>query len=243
VQAALSLIDALDAEICDLEGNLRQLGAKHPYVPLLVTVPGVGWILTYTIGCELGDIERFSSSKKLCGYTGLCPKVHQSGGSDHRGSLTKNGARYLRWALIEAATNAARHPAYKEHHQRTGRHLSGRVRYGFLRCPTDRPVTDWYQIAGAWYQIATASTEPRVVHFAYVDGRLGDGVVQKLCRLRYSGVLHAWGFAIYQASHDDYEDSFLPSGMPAGSPEEALDCACRLYLSGPSAWSDDSPTN
>lgn len=127
VQAALSLIDALDAEICSLEADLRRLGAEHPYVPLLLTVPGVGWILAYTIACELGDIERFSSPKKLCGYTGLCPRVYQSGGSDHRGSLTKNGPRYLRWALIEAATNAARHPLYKEHYQRTARRL-GRQR-------------------------------------------------------------------------------------------------------------------
>jgi len=79
--------------------------------------------------------------------------------------------------------------------------------------------------------------------FAYVDGRLADGTVQKLCRLRYGGMAHTWGFAIYRASHDDYEDSFLPSGMTAGSPEEALDCACGLYLNDPTAWFDDSPTN
>jgi hypothetical protein len=36
------------------------------------------------------------------------------------------------------------------------------------------------------------------------------------------------GFAIYRASHDDNEDSYLPTGTPAGSPEEALDCACGL---------------
>ena len=127
VRAALSLIDALDSEIDEIEADLRRLGAKHAYVPLLMTVPGVGWILAYTIACELGDIGRFSSPKKLCGYTGLCPRVYQSGGSDHRGSLTKNGPRYLRWALIEAATHAARHPVYKEHYERTAKRL-GRQR-------------------------------------------------------------------------------------------------------------------
>ena len=35
----------------------------------------------------------------------------------------------------------------------------------------------------------------------------------KLCRLRYGGSAHTWGFAIYRASHDDYEDSYLPNGM------------------------------
>jgi len=65
----------------------------------------------------------------------------------------------------------------------------------------------------------------------------------KLCRLRYGGSAHTWGFAIYRASHDDYEDSYLPTGMTGGSPEEALDCACGLYLNDPSAWLPDTPTN
>ena len=73
-------------------------------------------------------------------------------------------------------------------------------------------------------------------NFAYLDGRLPDGSITRLCRLRYGGSAHTWGFAIYRASHDDYEDSFLPNGHPAGSPEEALDCACGLYLNDPSAW-------
>lgn len=80
-------------------------------------------------------------------------------------------------------------------------------------------------------------------NFAYVDGRLADGTVTKLCRLRYKGSASRWGFAVYRASHDDYEDSYLPTGMTAGSPEEALDCACGLYLNDPSAWLPDTPTN
>ncbi len=72
--------------------------------------------------------------------------------------------------------------------------------------------------------------------FAYVDGVLPDGDVLQLCRLRYGGSARDWGFAIYRASHDDYEDSFLPTGSPVGSPEDALDTACGLYLADPTAW-------
>jgi choline dehydrogenase-like flavoprotein len=79
--------------------------------------------------------------------------------------------------------------------------------------------------------------------FAYVDGRTADGHVLKLCRLRYGGSASIWGFAIYRASHDDYEDSYLPSGMTSGSAEEALDCACGLYLNDLTAWLSDTPTN
>jgi transposase len=84
-------------------------------------------VLGYTIASELGDISRFGSPKKLAGYTGLCPIVRQSGGRDDRGPLAKNGPKYLRWALIEAATHAARHPAYRERYERTRQRL-GRQR-------------------------------------------------------------------------------------------------------------------
>ncbi len=105
------------------ERELRAPGADHPYVPLLMTVPGIAWVLGYTIAAELGDIARFASPKKLTGYTGLCPLVRQSGRRDDRGPLAKNGPKYLRWALIEAATHAARHPAYRDRYERTKKRL------------------------------------------------------------------------------------------------------------------------
>jgi hypothetical protein len=77
--------------------------------------------------------------------------------------------------------------------------------------------------------------------FAYVDGELEGGEVLPLCRLRYVGSATVWGFAVYLASKDGYEDSFLPSGRPSGTPQEALDCACGLYLADPSAWQDQLP--
>ncbi len=72
--------------------------------------------------------------------------------------------------------------------------------------------------------------------FAYVDGVLADGEELRLCRLRYVGSAHNWGFAIYRASHDDYEDSYLPTGYMGGPAEDALDTACGLYLADPTAW-------
>jgi hypothetical protein len=72
--------------------------------------------------------------------------------------------------------------------------------------------------------------------FAYVTGRLPDGDTLALMRLRYGGSAARWGFAIYLASKDGYEDSMLPTGDFAGVPEDALDTACRLYLGDPTAW-------
>ena len=80
--------------------------------------------------------------------------------------------------------------------------------------------------------------------FAYVSGELHDGTTLPLCRLRYTGSATIWEFAIYRASHDDYEKSILPSGFPAGTPQEALDCACCLYLGDTTAWLNPPfPTN
>ncbi|MEV5846369.1 ATP-binding protein [Streptomyces sp. NPDC051985] len=66
--------------------------------------------------------------------------------------------------------------------------------------------------------------------FAYVEADLPGEQSLPLCRLRFTGVLHTWGFALYLAGNDSYRNSILPSGLPAGSPEEALDCAGDLYL-------------
>ena len=63
-----------------------------------------------------------------------------------------------------------------------------------------------------WPQLSQIHTRCRG-GFAYVDGVLPDGEVLRLCRLRYAGSAQQWGFAIYRASHDDYEDSFLPTGF------------------------------
>jgi transposase len=117
VQASLRLIDQLEQEVACCEHELARLGADHRYVPLLRTVPGIAWVLAYTIAAEIGDIARFPSARKLAGYSGLCPRVYQSGESDRRGPLSKQGPRYLRWALVEAASGACKHPLYRERYQ------------------------------------------------------------------------------------------------------------------------------
>ncbi|GAB2962734.1 hypothetical protein LWP59_18415 [Amycolatopsis acidiphila] len=91
-----------------------------------------------------------------------------------------------------------------------------------------------------WPTLASITTRHHGA-FAYVSGHLADGTVLPLCRLRYAGSATTWGFAAYLASRDGYENSILPSGYPAGTPEEALDCACGLYLDDATAW--QPPTN
>ena len=62
------MIDDLELKIASPTVQLKQLGADHRYIPLLVTAPGFGSINAFTVASQIGDIERFSSPAKLCGY-------------------------------------------------------------------------------------------------------------------------------------------------------------------------------
>ena len=148
VQISLALIDHLDEQVAGLERDLRRIGGEHPYLPLLMSVPGIGWILGFTIASEIGTIERFSSPRKLIGYTGLCPRVSQSGESDHRGPLKKNGPKWLRWALIEVTQNASRHPVYRERYQRTKKRLGRQKGPRVAQVDLARKLTEaiWYML-------------------------------------------------------------------------------------------------
>ena len=68
--------------------------------------------------------------------------------------------------------------------------------------------------------------------FAYISGVLPDGQTIPLCRLRYGGSARSFGFAIYSAAHDRYQDAILLTGLPVGTPQEALDTACTIHLAG-----------
>jgi hypothetical protein len=83
-----------------------------------------------------------------------------------------------------------------------------------------------------WPQVASLDFRYRGA-FAYVDAHLPDGEVLPLLRLRYGGSAQHWGFGLYLASSDRYKNQLLPTGFPSGTPEEALDRACDLYLNNP----------
>jgi hypothetical protein len=92
-----------------------------------------------------------------------------------------------------------------------------------------------------WPQIASLQIRHRGV-FSYVDATLTGATPLKLCRLRYVGSASHWQFAIYRASHDDYDESVFFTGLPVGTCQDALDTACGLYLNDPTAWTRP-PTN
>jgi hypothetical protein len=50
VTASVELIDDLERQIDAVNRKLRESHADHPYIPLLMSVPGIRWVLAFTIG-------------------------------------------------------------------------------------------------------------------------------------------------------------------------------------------------
>lgn len=71
---------------------------------LLESIPGIGPKLSASILSEIGDITRFHSGDSLIAYSGLDPKIRQSGATLLSvGRMTKRGSPHLRRALFLAA--------------------------------------------------------------------------------------------------------------------------------------------
>ena len=58
---------------------------------------------------------------------------------------------------------------------------------------------------------------------------LRNGEQIPLFRLRYGRSAHSSGFAIYSAASDRHHDALPRTGLPAGTPQEALDTACTIH--------------
>ncbi|SCD72906.1 Predicted kinase [Streptomyces sp. OspMP-M43] len=69
--------------------------------------------------------------------------------------------------------------------------------------------------------------------FAHVAAELPGDPTIPLLRLRFTGVVDAWGFALHSADDGSHRDAVPPEGLPTGSPEEALDRAVELRLRAP----------
>ena len=121
-----SVIDDLDRQLAPLERELRPLARADDRARLLMTIPGVAELLGLTIASEIGDIARFPTAGKLVGYSGLTPRIKQSGQSSRIGRISKAGPDTLRWAAVEASQQAWRpnnpwHELYTDIKRRHGK--------------------------------------------------------------------------------------------------------------------------
>jgi transposase len=110
LDAGLRLIDAITVEVAHADADLRACLAGDHRVRRLLPIPGVGLVTAATVVAEVWDIQRFPSPERLCSWAGLTPGERTSDTQTRRGHITKQGSRWLRWMLVEAATTAVRDP-------------------------------------------------------------------------------------------------------------------------------------
>ena len=108
VEDHLAMIDHLTERIHALEKNISLNERQDHIVNILKSMPGVGRLIALILLAEIGDISRFRSPKSLCSWAGLTPRVHNSDTVVQHGHITKEGSRYLRTAMVQAATTACR---------------------------------------------------------------------------------------------------------------------------------------
>lgn len=106
----LALRRLLDEQIRRLDKELIARWGDDVRVRRLVTIPGIGPFIAILVVLELADISRFPSAKHMASYIGLTPRVRASADRVRMGHISKEGNRLLRWALVLAATQAARRP-------------------------------------------------------------------------------------------------------------------------------------
>lgn len=107
---------SLEQQVVEVSQRLKEFAAEAPPQEAearakLKTIPGMGPVTVDVVVSELGDIQRFTSSKAVCAYAGLVPKVRQSAGKGKDLKITKTGSPLLRWALVEAAWRVIRQSA------------------------------------------------------------------------------------------------------------------------------------
>jgi transposase len=88
-----------------LEKRMKQIFEPTPAVKLMMTMPGVGFLLAVVITLEVGHVGRFHGPRRLATYSGLTPRVKSSGGKIKYGRLRPDVNRYLKWAFSEAANS------------------------------------------------------------------------------------------------------------------------------------------
>jgi len=109
IGAILAHLDFLDQQIASLtEAIGEQIAPFETAVELLCTIPGVQRRNAECIIAEIGvDMSVFATDKHLASWAGQCPGNDQSAGK-RRSGKTRNGSKWLDWALEQSAMAAIR---------------------------------------------------------------------------------------------------------------------------------------
>jgi len=151
IESLRELIELHDRQIRHCDARIHRRLKGHPGYEAVQVLRGVGPVLAAVFVAEIGDVSRFDNPRRLCSWAGLTPRLRESDAHSHRGHITKQGSRLLRWAAVEAVSGAVRDPQIASIKARVGarrgrnigrvaaaRHLLTLVYYGLrdgeIRC-------------------------------------------------------------------------------------------------------------
>jgi transposase len=120
VDSLRRVITALDFEIDTFAKLVTQRLRGDPGYRAIQAIPGVGPLLAAVFVAEIGDIGRFARPQQLACWAGLTPKHHESDTTVHRGRITKQGSRLVRWAAVEAVQRVPAHTRLGQIRDRVG---------------------------------------------------------------------------------------------------------------------------
>jgi transposase len=103
INSHLELLESIERQISSLDEEIKRRAHLDLRAMLLTTIPGIAEYTALLILSEIGDISRFHRAGCLVSYAGLHPSEDSSGETVRRGRITKEGSKWLRWILVEAA--------------------------------------------------------------------------------------------------------------------------------------------
>jgi len=168
LEGYLAVLDSVRQEIRKASKKVRQLAVKDPDAILLMTIPGMGYYSALLTKSEIGDVRRFRSAKQLCNYAGLVPSTYASGNTCFHGHITKQGSRWLRWILVEAAIHAVKRPGVlRRFYFKIERKKGGQI----AKVATARKLLEWI-----YHILRDGKTYPEVEEIADLlsRGELGN---------------------------------------------------------------------
>ena len=151
------MMSLLDRQIESLDLAVKRAAEENCGARLLMTQPGVGPVTALAFVLTMGDVSRFPRGKQVASYLGLSPREYSSGGQQRLGSISKQGNRFMRMLLVEAAQVAVR--------------CDAQFRREYLqRCHHDKPKAV-AKVAAArklavrlYWMLRTETPYPEIVH-------------------------------------------------------------------------------
>jgi transposase len=106
IQSRLHILEHTEQRIALLDAEITRIAHVDKRAMLLTSIKGIAEYSAILILAEIGDISRFARPESLVRFAGLNPSEDSSGERTRRGRISKEGSRWLRWILVEAAEHA-----------------------------------------------------------------------------------------------------------------------------------------